>query len=176
MNTAATARRTTLALALLALLATAFANHAVHVDASAMPYRDAKDKTKAITEVGVDLTCEGALQLVFAAKGRGNLGNAIVPGYSVDLVPKNALDQVQLEQMVTWNGTVREVPEGLTLILKDVDRHTLRNRTIAQLQATGCTVHDHRHMGNLLFFDHGGLTYRATFSTVTGGAQIYLGR
>ena len=176
MTIAATARRSTLALALLALLATAFAGHTVHVDASAMPYRDAKDKTKAIKEVGVDLTCEGDLQLVFAAKGRGNLGNAIVPGYAVDLVPKNALGTVELERMVSWNGTVRHVNDGMTLVVKDVDRNTLRDRTLAQLAATGCTVLDHQAGSNVLFFAHGGTTYRATFSTVTDGAQIYLGR
>ena len=176
MTITANVRRTTLALALLALFATAFAAHTVHVDASAMPYRDAKDETKAIKEVGVDLTCEGDLQLVFATKGRGNLGNAIVPGYSVDLVPKNALDTVQLDEMVSWNGTVRHVPEGMTLIVKDVDRNQLRDRAIAQLAATGCTVHDHRNTGNVVFFDHGNVTYRATFSTVAEGAQFYLGR
>lgn len=176
MTLTATVRRSTLALALLTLLATGLANHAVHVDASAMPYRDASDKTKAITEVGVDLTCAGDLQLVFAAKGRGNLGNAIVPGYAVDLVPKNALGDVQLERMVSWNGTVRSVPDGMTLIVKDVDRTTLRDRTLAQLAATGCTVRAHNHAANVVFFDHGGLTYRATFSTVAEGAQIYLGR
>jgi hypothetical protein len=171
-----TARRSILALALLALVTTALAAHAVHIDAASMPYRDAKDKTKAIEEVGVDLTCEGDLQLVFAAKGRGNLGNAIVPGYSVDLVPKNALGTVELERVVTWTGTVQHVNDGMTLIVKDVDRNTLRDRAIAQLAATGCTVHDHRQMGNVVFFDHGSTTYRATFSTVTDGAQIYLGR
>lgn len=176
MTLTATVRRSALALAALALIATALANHAVHVDASAMPYRDAKDKTKAITEVGVDLTCEGALQLVFAAKGRGNLGNAIVPGYAVDLVPKNALDTVDLERMVSWNGTVQEVPDGMTLIVKDVDRNTLRDRTLAQLEATGCTVRAYRTGSNVIFFDHGGWTYRATFSTVTDGAQLYVGR
>ncbi|MFN2321427.1 MAG: hypothetical protein ABR510_00520 [Trueperaceae bacterium] len=175
MTIAATIRRSTLALALLALLATAFANHTVHIDASSMPYRDAKDKTKAIKEVGVDLTCEGDLQLVFAAKGRGNLGNAIVPGYSVDLVPKNALDTVQLDQMVTWNGTVQEVPNGFTLVVKKVDRNALRERTLAQLAATGCTVLNHQAGSNVVFFKHGGSTYRATFSTVADGAQLYVG-
>ncbi len=176
MTIAATVRRSTLAIALLALLATAFANHAVHVDATAMPYRDAKDKTKAITEVGVDLTCEGNLQLVFAAKGRGNLGNAIVPGYAVNLVPKNALGTVELERMVSWAGTVQHVPEGMTLIVKDVDRSTLRDRTVAQVAATGCTVLNDQAGSHVLFFGHGGMTYRATFSTVTNGAQLYVGR
>ena len=176
MNTTTHIRRSTLALALLALIATGFAGHTVHLDASSMPYRDAADKTKAIAEVGVDLTCEGDLQLVFAAKGRGNLGNAIVPGYAVDRVPKNALGDVELERMVPWTGTVRYVPDGLTLIVKDVDRNTLRDRTLAQLEATGCTVLGHRHAANVFFFDHGGTTYRATFSTVSEGAQIYLGR
>ncbi len=176
MTIAATVRRSTFALALLALIATAFANHAVHIDAKAMPYRDAKDKTKAITEVGVDLTCEGAVQVVFAAKGRGNLGNAIVPGYSVDLVPKNALGTVELERMVSWNGTVQQVPEGMTLIVKDVDRDKLRDRTVAQLAATGCTVLDFQAGSNVVFFAHGGTTYRATFSTVQNGAQLYVGR
>lgn len=175
MTIAATVRRLT-ALALLALFATAFAAHTVHIDASSMPYRDAKDKTKAITEIGVDLTCEGDLQLVFAAKGRGNLGNVIVPGYSVDLVPKNALGTVQLEQMVAWNGTVQQVNDGMTVTVKDVDRNLLRERTAAQLAATGCTVLEHRNGSNVIFFAHGGMTYRATFSTVAGGAQIYLGR
>ena len=176
MSRTTTARRSTFALALLALFATALAGHTVHVDASAMPYRDAKDKTKAITEVGVDLTCDGDLRLVFAAKGRGNLGNAIVPGYAVDLVPKNALGDVELDRMVSWNGTVQHVPDGMTLIVKDVDRNQLRDRTIAQLAATGCTVLDHRAGSHVVFFAHGGLTYRATFSSVTEGAQMYLGR
>ena len=176
MTIAAPIRRSALALALLALLAAAFANHTVHIDATAMPYHDAKDKTKAITEVGVDLTCEGDLQLVFAAKGRGNLGNAIVPGYAVDRVPKNALGTVELERMVSWAGTVQHVPEGMTLTVKDVDRNTLRDRTIAQLAATGCTVLNHQAGTHLLFFNHGGMTYRATFSTVREGAQLYLGR
>ena len=176
MSFAATVRRTTLALAVLALFATAFANHAVHIDASSMPYRDATDKTKAIVEVGVDLTCEGDLQLVFAANGRGNLGNAIVPGYSVDRVPKNAVDVVQLEQMVSWNGTVREVPDGMTLVVKKVDRNELRDRTVAQLEATGCTILEHRAGSHVVFFAHGGLTYRATFASVADGAQLYVGR
>ena len=174
--TFAAARRSSLALALLAHFATAFADHAVHIDASSMPYRDAKDKTKSIIEVGVDLTCEGDLTLVFAAKGRGNLGNAIVPGYAVALVPKNALDKVELERMVTWNGTVQHVPDGMTLVVKKIDRNALRERTLAQLEATGCTVLDHQAGSNVVFFTHGGQTYRATFASVADGAQHYVGR
>jgi hypothetical protein len=178
MNVPTTVRRSTLALAFAALFlgTAAFANHAVHIDARSMPYRDAKDKTKSITEVGVDLTCEGNLQFVFAAKGRGNLGNAVVPGYAVELVPKNALGDVELERMVSWNGTVNHVPAGMTLIVKDVSRNELRDRTLAQLAATGCTITEHRAGSHVLFFGHGGLTYRATFSTVANGAQIYIGR
>lgn len=175
MTIAATARRSALALAVLALFATAFAIRTPQIDASSMPHRDAKDKTKAITEVGVDLTCEGDLRLVFAAKGRGNLGNAIVPGYSVDRVPKNALGTVELDHMVSWNGTVRTMSDGMTLIVKDVDRNQLRDRTAAQLAATGCTVLDHQAGSNVLFFAHGGVTYRVTFSTVSEGAQLYVG-
>lgn len=176
MTIAALARRTALALTLLALFASAFAAGHVGIDASSMPYRDAKDKTKAIKEVGIDLSCAGDLRLVFAAKGNGNLGNAIVPGYAVGLVPKNALGTVDLDGMVSWNGTVRHVPDGMTLIVKDVDRKQLLERTAAQLAATGCTVVEQRTGSNVLLFANGGTTYRATFSTVTDGAQMYLGR
>ncbi len=77
--------------------------------------------------------------------------------------------------MVSWTGTVEHVPTGMTLTVKEVSRNDLRDRTVAQLAATGCTVLDHEAGSNVVFFEHGGVTYRATFSSVANGAQLYVG-
>ncbi len=175
MTIAATVRRSTLALALLALVASlAFAGHPIGVDAADMPTRD-KDK-KPVDEVGVDLSCNGGFAVVFTAEDAGSLGNVLTDGYTYDELAKDAMKRVIPDAAVQRLGVLTEEPHGLRIVVDDVPRHELMALTADALAASGCTVAEQLEQGfGFTFVDAHGTTRVATFSTAEEGAAVYIG-
>ncbi len=155
----------------------AFAANPIGYDCSAMPFDDGKDDAgvlKPIDEVGIDLKYDGGLFVVFTPKDEGALGNAIVPGYDAEALPKDALDRVIVQEFMCRSCIIREVPDGMTFVIDDVGRTVGQATTLARLEAIGCTIGD-AFATHAFEFTCNGESLHAVFSQVETGTQVYLG-
>jgi hypothetical protein len=164
--------------AVLALtVSAAFANHSILVLAAAdVAFEDASDSDKAVTTMGVSVTCEGGpAVVVLHKKGAGSLGDATVPGYAVDDLPTNALGETLSDEAAAWVGVVTPYPGGVTFAIDDTRFARLMAVAMNALQSGGCSIADHGRTANAFGFSSGGVDYRAVFNTAEGGTLVYLG-
>lgn len=170
---------------LIALIATgvvlaasvAFAVNPIGIDCSAMPFDDGEDDAgilKPIEEVGIDLKVDGGLFVVFTPEDEGALGNAVVPGYDAEALPKDAMGRVIVREFMCRSCIIREVPDGVTFVIDDVDRTVGQATVLARLEAIGCTIGD-AFATHAFTFTCNGENLHAVFSQVETGTQVYLG-
>ena len=169
-------RSTLTALALVLVAGVALANGPVTIAVNGMTYKDASDSTKAVTKVGVDLTCDGGLALRMTDKDKGNLGNVTVPGFHIDALTKDALKRVVEAEAIRHIGVFSPYPDGVAFRV-DSTRHLSVLATAARhLAASGCQVSAPQPGANAFAFDWGGESLRAVFNSDAGGTTVYVGR
>lgn len=155
----------------------ALAANPIRIDCSAMPFDDGEDDAgilKPIDEVGIDLRYDGALFIVFTPEDEGALGNAIVPGYDAEALPKDAMERVIVREFMCRSCIVREVPDGMTFVIDDVGRTEAQTTTLARLEAIGCTIGE-AFAAHAFEFTCAGENLHAVFSQLENGTQVYLG-
>lgn len=164
--------------AVLALtLSAAFAGPPVLILAGDVAFEDASDSKKAITTMGISLTCEGGPAVVVLNKeGMGTLGDATVPGYAVDDLPTNALGDTLNDAAAAWVGVVTPYPGGITFVIDETWSARLMAIAMTALRSGGCTIADQGRTTNAFGFSSGGVDYRAVFNTAEGGTLVYLGQ
>ena len=116
----------------------------------------------------------GAVFVVFTPEVDGALGNAIVPGYDAEALPKDAMDRVIVQKFTCRSCIIREVPDGMTFVIDDVGRTVGQTTVLARLEAIGCTIGDAFAAHAFEFTCHGERLH-AVFSSVETGTQVYLG-
>ena len=155
----------------------ALAVNPIGIDCTAMPFDDGEDDAgvlKPIDEVGIDLKVDGGLFVVFTAKDEGALGNALVPGYDAEALPKDAMERVIVREFLCRSCIIREVPDGVTFVIDDVGRTAGQATTLARLEAIGCTIGE-AFAAHAFQFTCNGESLHAVFSQVESGTQVYLG-
>ena len=159
------------------VLASALAVNPIAIDCSGMTFDDGEDASgalKPVTEVGLDLRVDGGLVLVLLEEDEGALGNADVPCYDPDALPKDATGRVIVSEFLCRVCVVREVPDGLTFAIADVDRTEAQPLVLARLEAVGCTIGD-AFANHAFEFTCAEQSLHAVFSQLASGTQVYLG-
>lgn len=159
------------------VVASALAVNPIGIDCSAMPFDDGEDDAgvlKPIEEVGIDLEVDGGLVLVLVEEDAGALGNALVPCYEPEALPKDAMDRVIVHEFLCRVCVAREVPDGLTFVIDDVGRAEVQATTLARLEAIGCTIGE-AFATHAFEFTCAGENLHAVFSQLPTGTQVYLG-
>jgi hypothetical protein len=169
-----------LTLAIVALLAiagsTAWASHDVLITAGTVSFKDSEDSKKAVATMGIDVSCDGNPTVLLTDKGKGALGDATVPGYSVDDLPTDALARIAADDAARWVGVVVAYPGGVTFKIDTMQPMRLLATTMNRLEAVGCRLGTHAVGSNAFEFMSGDATYRAVFNGAEGGTLVYLGR
>ena len=159
------------------VLASALAVNPIAIDCSGMAFDDGEDDSgalKPIEEVGLDLRVDGGLVLVFVEEDQGALGNAVVPCYDPDALPKDAMDRVIVSEFLCRVCVAKEVPDGLTFALADIDRVEAQPMVLARLEAIGCTI-GNAFATHAFEFTCAEQNLHAVFSQLEAGTQVYLG-
>lgn len=144
----------------------------IRIDARTMAFDDDDDP---IELAGVDFAIDGGVVLVLTDEDRGRLGNAVVPGYPVALLPEDALGRILVDEALHRMELVTWVPGGVTLVFDDVSRNRLLEMTMARLTEIGCCIETREAGTHAFTFSYGDQRYRAVFGTTTDGARMYVG-
>jgi hypothetical protein len=163
---------------LIALLAASvsFAFAASNVGFSTVSDLVFKDKDdKIVKEMGIRLDLAGGLTAVVTNKGGGRIGDVFVPTYSLDALPKNALDAYDLHAAVTGIGVVRAFPGGILFVLKEKHNQRAMSTLMTHLQSIGAQIGAVEASGRAFGFTSQGVAYRAVFSADAEGTLVYLG-
>ena len=138
-----------------------------------LAFEDKDDKI--VTAMGVRFEIDGGLQLVLTDKGKGRIGDVVVPSFDVDALPKNALDEVDLHAAVTGIGVVQAYPGGIVFVLKETHAQKVMATLMRQLAAAGAEIGDLEGSGRAFGFAAEGVGYRAVLSSSASGTLVYLG-
>jgi hypothetical protein len=140
---------------------------------SDLAFEDSDDKI--VTAMGIRFELDGGLNLVLTNKGKGLLGDVVVPSFDVDGLPKNALDQYDLHAAATGIGVVRSYPGGVLFVLKETHTQRAMATLMEQLAAAGAQIGHLEANGRAFGFTAAGVAYRAVLGASGSGTLVYLG-
>ena len=138
-----------------------------------LAFEDKDDKI--VTAMGVRFEIDGGLQLVLTDKGKGRIGDVVVPSFDADALPKNALDEYDRLAAVADIGVVQAYPGGIVFVLKETHAQKVMTTLMQQLAAAGAELGDLEASGRAFGFAAAGVAYRAVLSATSSGTLVYLG-
>ena len=157
---------------LVVTLSSAFANVSFST-VSDLAFEDKDDK--AVTAMGVRFELDGGLNVVLTDKGKGVIGDVVVPSFDVDGLRKNAVGDYDLHAAVSGIGVVQSYPGGILFVLKETHTQKAMTTLMRQLAAAGAEIGDLEGSGRAFGFAVDGVTYRAVLGADPSGTLVYLG-
>jgi len=155
-------------------LSFAFAANAIgFTTVSDLAFED--DDDKIVKAMGMSFEIDGGLNLVLTNKGKGHIGDVVVPSFAVNALPKTALDDYDLRAAVIGIGVVEAYPGGILFVLKETHTQKAMTTLMQQLAAVGAQVGVIDARGRAFGFTVDGVAYRAVFGADPNGTLVYLG-
>ncbi len=128
-----------------------------------------------IEALGIRFVVDQGLQVVVTNEAASHIGDVYVPPFSVDALPKNALDDYDLAAAIDGLGVVRAYPGGITFVLEETHNQKAMATLMAHLQAVGAQIGPFEASNRAFGFTADGVAYRAVVNADPNGTLVYLG-